>query len=97
MDSQMENLAVLPSALPWTVVINFPQIKSRQVQVVGSQRLTSTGFSKLFCTFFSSETKLGLQLYPRFLQGRAFIQLDTFWFFLIENFNCLLYYFYDNL
>lgn len=64
-------LAVLPSALPCTVVINFPQIKNRQVQVVGSQRLTSTGFSKLFCTFFSSKTKLGLQLYPRFLQGKS--------------------------
>lgn len=40
-------------------------------QVVGSQRLTSTGFSKLFCTFLSSETKLGLQLYPHFLQGKS--------------------------
>ena len=62
---------------------------------MGSQRLTSTGFSKLFCTFFSSETKLGLQLYSRSCKGRAFIQLDTFWFFLNENFNPLLYYFYN--
>lgn len=81
-------LVVLPSALPCTVVFNCAQNKGRQVQVVGPQRLTSTGFSKLFCTFFSSETKLGLQLYPRFLQGKSlYIQLDTFWFFLIENFK----------
>ena len=39
---------VLPLALPGTGVINSPQIKSRQVQGVGSQYLTSTGFSKLF-------------------------------------------------
>lgn len=40
-------------------------------KVVGSQHLTSTGFSKLFCTFFSSETKLGLQLYPCSWQGKS--------------------------
>ena len=60
-----ELLAVLPSALPCTVVTNFPQAKSWQVWVAASQHLTSNGFSKLFCTFFSNVSKLSLYIWIR--------------------------------
>lgn len=64
-----ENCCPNITPLPCTVV-DVPQIKDAGT-VVSLQHLTSTGFSNLFCKFFSSKTKLGLQLYPCFLQGKS--------------------------
>lgn len=57
-------------------------------------RLTSTGCSKLFCPFFSRETKLGPQLYSCVWQGKS---LYTIGRVLVcpENFNTLWYNFYN--
>ena len=40
-----------PRALRYSMVINFPQVKSRQVQVTGSQPLTSAGFTIILYIF----------------------------------------------
>lgn len=59
---------------------------------MASQCLTSTGFSILFCTIFSSKTKLGLQLYSCFffffLQEKN-LYTNVFWYLLIEIFTLL--------
>lgn len=79
--------------LPCTVVA-VPQIKDAGT-VVSLQHLTSTGFSNLFCKFFSSKTKVGLQLYPCFLQGKSLYTMRLILNFPHWKFQPLLYYFYN--